>query len=124
MTAPERSDGQLTSWDSRRRRGVWEASVTLTNAWVRPSHVTVKITAVRRNGKTSTDTVTDFYLPPSGSSTLAYGDNALHGNGTSGNDILAVTFTVVEIRTTDLQNAVAQGTVDAPSSTAVAPSVG
>jgi Flp pilus assembly pilin Flp len=125
-TAVTASDGsgKLYWWDSKAGEGEWVASTTFTNAWERPAYLTVEVTRVMADGKTSKDKVQDLYVPAKGSADFAYWNNAIDTDSKSSDDVVAVRFEVVQIKTSDLDWKPRTYSVhDGAMSTAIAPSV-
>jgi pilus assembly protein Flp/PilA len=104
--------------------GAWKAALTFSNGWIRHQYLTLEVTRVDQNGKTTTMTVNDFYVPAGGSATYENYDNALQFSKGDPNGVVSVSVKVVAIRTSDIDwKTVSYPVTDGTPTTVNAPKV-
>lgn len=84
--------------------GAWVGTVKLGNDWIRHQYLTMTVTATTADGKTSTRTIDNFYVPAGGSANLQLWDNNLEVDKTgtpTAKSVVGIDVTVTKIVTSD-----------------------
>ena len=119
------STSSFTWWEENRNgsgEGEWKASATFSNTWIRHQYLTFEVSVTDHTGKVTKTTITDFYVPAGGKSTLEdWGhDLSITKAGVVKGDV-KVTIKVTAIRTSDVNWKTVNYTTNGPTVVVNAP---
>lgn len=102
-TTVSSSTSSFTTWTPTKQGGTgkWVASVEFDNDWSKDQYLTLEVTRTDEKGKTTTTTVTNFYVPAGGSATYQAGDNDLEIKNNSKKGVVSVQVKLVSVTSTD-----------------------
>jgi pilus assembly protein Flp/PilA len=104
--------------------GAWVASFEFQNDWIRHQYLTLEVSSTDHNGKKSTFTVSNFYVPAGGTATYQAWDNDLELKNKKTMGVMSVEVKVVSITTSDENWEQVSYQVESPTSASVShPSV-
>lgn len=117
---------ELTSWTTTRRGGTgeWTATFNYENDWAAGQYLTLEVTTTDHRGRTTTTTITDFFVPAGGSASFDHEANSFREVDGTMKGVLEVQVEVTAITTQDhTGQTVTFDLDDGPVSTALAPEV-